>query len=108
MASTALLKALRERLDLVRSRPVVTERFENWGREDLQPLIGLSSTVLEQALGLPELCRREEARPNCRDESVWEYSFYELPPGSIGGGPELVLELDARGVVTAAEWLHSK
>lgn len=107
-APAALLKALRERLDDVRSRAPVTDSYENWGSEDVRPLIGLSKSDLEQALGPHEGCRMEGARRNCRDDRTWLYSFYDLPPGSLGGGPELALEFDARGVVTTVEWYHSK
>jgi len=107
-SSPELLKALRARLDAVRSRHGVTERYyENWVREDLRPLIGLSSSTVEQALGLPQACLMPGSRQDCRDDE-WQYSFYTLPEGSLGGGPQLMIGFDFRGLATVAYWIFSK
>ena len=44
---------------------------------------------------------------DCFRSNEWGYSFYRLPPQSLGGGPELVFQFSADGTTTA-KWLHTQ
>jgi hypothetical protein len=65
---------------------------------DLRALPGVRAARIRAALG----------EPNLRQGGEWDYSFYRLAPGSVGGGLELVVQIDAAGVCTAATWRHSQ
>jgi hypothetical protein len=40
----------------------------------------------------------------CVERSDWFYSFYHLPEGWVGGGPELLLHFDGSDFCTTADW----
>jgi len=85
-------------------------------------LVGMSRQDILAALGEPGQCRvapqticdpnvqpvrcREEMRAQpapCTSDSDLFYSFYHLPEGWLGGGPELLLHFEGDRCV-AADW----
>ena len=67
-------------------------------------LAGLTKAEVRAALGAPSLCYRPS---DCDRATRWWISFYAQLEG-VGGGPELVLYFDSRGVCTQAEWAMSQ
>ena len=105
------LRALRAALDAVRpsshpSRPPSI---------DVSPLVGLTRSQIRSSLGTPHVCNYPKPpAPNevmgapCEHNGDWFYSFYELPRGWIGGGPELLLSFGADEVCTTAKWMMTQ
>ena len=67
-------------------------------------LAGVTKAELQAVLGAPSLCHQPS---DCDRAARWWISFYDWIEGA-GGGPELVLYFDARGVCTQAEWAMSQ
>ena len=108
-----LLATLRQRLDEIAAAS--ESRLKPGGDLDLRPLIGLQVKTLRDALGPASInCRdkstinvttgeRERIAP-CRADDDLVYSFYRLPKGTGGGGPELLLQFDQKGICIRALW----
>jgi hypothetical protein len=89
------------------------EPVSRGGDLDVAPVAGMSRDDLRAALGEPGSCvdnpvtdaqgNRRPVAP-CQTNDDWFYSFYRLPEGWVGGGPELLLTFDAAGTCTAADW----
>jgi hypothetical protein len=115
-ARTTVVRELRARLDQLRA----SEEPRRFGRDlDVAPLVGMTRDQIRAALGAPSICggpgyRIHDPRGNwaptapCRTPEDWYYSFYRLPPRSVGGGTELLLQFDAAGVCTVALWRGSR
>jgi hypothetical protein len=100
------MHALRDDLRVVRAaRP--DEEIDRQGPENLAPLIGLTKREITAELGTPDCDAGQKGRP-CWYGVDALYSFYHLPSGWVGGGPELVLMFDVDEHCTAAEWRASK
>jgi hypothetical protein len=69
-------------------------------------LRGASRDTVRSALGAPDNCGYNENE--CASQSSWAYWFFHLPAGWRGGGPELWLTFDARGLVQEAKWQFSR
>lgn len=104
----ALLSELRSRLDEVRmAEPEV--HLERGGDLDVSPLVGATGDEIRAVLGEPLQCMAYEVLvAPCQDPSDWFYSFYHLPAGSRGGGPELLLRFDGGEVCTSASWAFTE
>jgi hypothetical protein len=78
-------------------------------------LVGVTRTRFLEALGHPA-CGRWASEPGtqhyerlpCEEARELEYSFYYLPDNYVGGGPELIVEFDERGVCNSARWMRSQ
>ena len=102
-----LLTTLRQRLGEIAALSKSEEGLKRGGDLDLRPLLGLARQTLRDALGPPSIdCRdkpsvnvttgeRERIAPCQADEDL-AYSFYRLPKGTTGGGPELLLQFNPR------------
>jgi len=118
-STSAVLVDLRERLEQARSsdadEPVST------GPASVEGLVGTHRGVIENALGEPQECEmgtqtvcpggggpcveEERATPApCEQADDVFYSFYHLPEGWVGGGPELLLRYDDAGRCTHGVW----
>lgn len=95
------LAALRAALDRVRSAP--SDEHITTGPLEASVLVGMRRTEIEQALGEPGRCRAASQPAPCLSENDVFYSFYHLPEGSVGGGPELLLRFEGERCVSA-EW----
>ncbi len=70
----------------------------------LARLAGLTKAEVQAVLGAPSLCLQPS---ECDRAARWWISFYDQLEGA-GGGHELVLYFDSRGVCTQAEWAMSQ
>ena len=110
-AATRLLNALEHRLDAIPTTG--SEPYQTASPlPDLQPLVGLTLSRIERSLGPTQTCRRQtldgrEYWSPCQTANGRYYSFYRLPAGWVGGGPELVLELRGRTVLRA-HWIRTR
>ena len=95
------LTALRAALERVRSVPA--DEHLTTGPLEASALVGMTRTEIEQVLGEPGQCRVASQPTPCRSESDVFYSFYHLPEGSVGGGPELLLRFEGERCASA-EW----
>ncbi len=114
----ARLAALRAALDRTRSAPA--DEHLTPGPLEASMLVGMTLDEIEQALSDPGRCRvapqticdpntdpvecREEMRAQpapCQSETDVFYSFYHLPEGWVGGGPELLLRFEGERCVSA-------
>lgn len=114
------LAVLRAALD--RARAARPEEHVTTGPVDATVLVGMSRSAIVRALGTPGQCRvapqticdpnmrpvqcREEMRAQpapCTSGTDLFYSFYHLPQGWRGGGPELLLRFQGERCI-AAEW----
>jgi hypothetical protein len=85
-------------------------------RKNVSALLGASREAILNGVGHPRWCHPVEpevrfipwSEPACGAAATWGYSFYRLPKGSKGGGPELVLEFGPSGAVTTAWWWGTK
>lgn len=108
-----LLAELTTRLDRVQTA-APEDQVSTGGGVALEPLLGMSRAELRAALGAPNTCggnrggetdgRRARVAP-CQTGDDWFYSFYHLPEGSVGGGPELLLQFDEKGTCVSARWV---
>jgi hypothetical protein len=108
-----LLKMLKRCLAAMpKAVPQYKPRFESsCAGIDVQPLVGVSRKQLVDALGPPDADKQIWKCPPfapCYHTDTVDYSFYVLPNGWKGGGPELWLSLDRHGVVQHASWGRSK
>jgi hypothetical protein len=74
---------------------------------EVQALVGTSRKEIFSALGEPDACANK-AESKCNTQSVWVYSFYRLPKGWRGGGPELNLAFSKEGRIKEAKWKFSR
>ena len=74
---------------------------------EVQSLVGTSRREILSALGEPDACANK-ADSRCNTQSVWVYSFYRLPKGWRGGGPELNLAFGKEGTIKEAKWKFSR
>ncbi len=112
------LVLLRAHLDRARQSTSATPM--QTGPVDASMLVGMTRTSIELALGDPGRCRnapmtscsglpqqcvtRVVAQPApCQTERDIFYSFYHLPEGWSGGGPELLLAFESDRCVSA-DW----
>lgn len=84
-------------------------------RKDASALIGASRETILSRLGHPTWCTVSlELRfipwseAACGATANWGYSFYHLPEGWRGGGPELMLQFGPGGAVKDASWFGTK
>jgi hypothetical protein len=110
-----LLATLRQRLDEIAAASRSGQALKRGGDLDLRPLIGLRRETLRDGLGPTSInCRdkpivsvttgeRVRIAPCQADEDI-AYSFYRLPQGTAGGGPELLLQFDQDGICARALW----
>jgi len=101
-----LLAQLRSDLHSVRASKS-TEPVASKVQPDVKTLVGLRQTQIHVVLGDPDACVKPK-NGSCLGSSEWTYSFYRLPPGWRGGGPELVLSFDEDLGVRLAAWLYSR
>jgi hypothetical protein len=117
-----LLNTLRQQLERVALARSRNERFDirdlNAAPVDVTSLVGVSRKTLSDALGVPSVdCRQTPVTsPDlspariapCRSENDLAYSFYALPRNWVGGGPELLLEFNARDECVRASWVSTQ
>jgi hypothetical protein len=115
MDRTTLLKTLRQRLDRLPQKP--SAPVNDGGDLPLEALAGATCAELRDALGTPHTCQGvgyHDAQGNphpvapCESSTDWFYSFYRLPDGWVGGGPELLLQFDDQCVCVRALWRHTQ
>ncbi|HWO10440.1 MAG TPA: hypothetical protein VNN80_13200 [Polyangiaceae bacterium] len=94
------LAVYRTELDQVRARErdPTEPRFELKPHGDASVLIGMTKAEIRAALG----------QPFENPLNHWTYSFYKLPPGVAGGGPELSLYFDPSERCEKAFWEYSE
>jgi hypothetical protein len=114
-----LLAALRQRLSDIDAASKSGAGLKPENDLDVTPLIGLPKETLRNALGPTSInCaikpavnvttgERMRIAP-CQDDQDLAYSFYSLPAGWAGGGPELLLQFDQRGMCTRALWRNTQ
>lgn len=102
------LADLRARLDRVRAAPSDANVREVSGSERTDVLIGMTRAQVRAALGEPQICEDDFFGRGCRTRGDWFYSFYHLPRGSRGGGPDLLLRFDGSDTCIRAEWRFSR
>jgi len=114
------LAVLRAALD--RARAARSDQHVTTGPVDATVLVGMSQRAIVRALGQPGQCTvapqticdpttqpvqcRQEMRAQpapCTSGTDLFYSFYHLPEGWLGGGPELLLRFQGQMCI-AAEW----
>lgn len=96
VAEPPLLQALQQELDRLRtSVSMLPVRLSPV--PDVSPLIGVKREQVVSRLGEPDSAETEEV-----------YWFYRLPPGWLGGGPELVLRYAEDRRVVSAVWRFSR
>ncbi len=101
-SASAVLADLRARLGRVRAAEPDAHVVE--GPVEAAALVGAHRGVVERALGEPARCDADQAPAPCEQPADVFYSFYHLPDGWVGGGPELLLRYDAAGSCTQAVW----
>jgi hypothetical protein len=118
------LAVLRAALD--RARAARPEQQVTTGPVDATVLVGMSQLAIIRALGAPGRCTvapqtvcdpttqpvqcRQEMRAQpapCTSGTDLFYSFYHLPEGWLGGGPELLLRFQGQTCV-AADWRYTE
>jgi hypothetical protein len=77
---------------------------------DLSPLNGIAREDILRALGPPTFCTLPVYVPKGPDcpSHYNQWSFYRLPQGTIGGGPELTCDVDQIGHCAAVRWVGSQ
>jgi hypothetical protein len=75
------------------------------GGKDVSILSGIQVDVLVRELGEPIWCSAAGGLNKCKSSKRWGWSFYRLPKNSVGGGPELVCELDETKKCFAMRWV---
>lgn len=100
------LGALGDALVKVRRAPR-SARFEVSPLPPIGALVGRRRSEIEGFLGTPWVCTDTTTAP-CKSTSQVFYSFYELPLGSVGGGPELLLTYDATSTCTDATFARTR
>jgi hypothetical protein len=106
------LRELRAALDDARSASD-EDHLSTGGEQPLDMLVGMTRSAIRAALGSPNTCAEDaytdadgQGHPvaPCVERSDWFYSFYHLPEGWVGGGPELLLHFDGSDFCTTADW----
>ena len=111
-ARQELLKSLRACRDAIPKQ--VDQPFESPCRaSDVSSLMGISRADLVVALGPPSFCVgvTEGGFPRGTDcPPHWnpEWSFYRLPAGRLGGGPELLCETTEDQRCDRVMWVRSQ
>ena len=100
------LGALGDALVKVRRAPRST-RFEVTPLPPTVALLGKSRGEIEGFLGTPWVCADTTTAP-CKNTNQVFYSFYELPVGAVGGGPELLLTYGAKSICTDATFVRTR
>ena len=95
------LAELRAALHGVRSAP--SDEHITVGPLEASMLVGMTRDEIVQALSEPGQCQVASQPAPCQSATEVFYSFYHLPEGSVGGGPELLLRFEGERCVTA-EW----
>ena len=105
------LRELRAALDDARSA-TSDQVLTTGGEQPLDVLVGMTRDAVRDALGEPSTCvddvsfdsggRGHPVAP-CTSHTDWFYSFYHLPDGWVGGGPELLLRFEG-GLCIEALW----
>lgn len=72
-----------------------------------QSLVGKRRHEIEGYLGSAHVCRDTTTAP-CTAKGQAFYSFYRPPPGARGGGPELLLTYDDKGMCRTAAFVHTR
>ena len=112
----APLRELRAALDDARSASS-DQSLTTGGEQPLDALVGMTRDGIRDALGEPATCTEivwfdDDGRGHpvapCTSHADWFYSFYHLPEGWVGGGPELLLQFDADGSCTTALWQYTQ
>jgi hypothetical protein len=78
---------------------------------DLAPLNGIARQDLLAAFGPPTFCTLPPYVPKGTDCPAHynQWSFYRLPRGTLGGGPELTCDVDQAGHHCAVvRWVNSE
>ncbi len=70
-------------------------------------LVGKSRHEIENTLGGAMSCQDAITAP-CKSAGQAFYSFYKLPEGQRGGGPELLLSFDSKSICTAATFAFTR
>jgi hypothetical protein len=82
------------------------------GGRKVDILSGMQIDVLVNELGDPTWCRSasglnylhgSECKPS--KQRQWAWSFYRLPENTVGGGPELICDLDSAGHCATVKWI---
>jgi hypothetical protein len=81
--------------------------FEMPSGDDVSLLVGMTRSKIESALGHPNICRIPIEYAPCRKKGDWFYSFYYLADYN-GGGPELYLTFDNKGLCKTAHWVFTQ
>jgi len=105
-SATELLRALGGQLAAIRSSQA-PQRVALDNTPDLKPLLGVGRQAVLSELGVPDNCAGGSLA-QCAEAPAWNYSFLHLPPGRRGGGPELMLLFNFRGIVRDAQWNYSR
>lgn len=104
-----LLSRLREGLEKLRAtHSDQSVAIDVPDSHDLSSLIGMTRNELHIALGEPHICRLPISYAPCKNEGDWFYSFYDLPDGWVGGGPELFLTFDKEDKCKTAQWAFTQ
>jgi hypothetical protein len=74
----------------------------------LEGMLNLPRQRVIRALGAPTFECANDLVAGCTRAGDAVYSFYVLPEGTLGGGPELSLTFDTSGICVRAEWVHSQ
>jgi hypothetical protein len=82
--------------------------FEVSNLQDVSLLKDMSKTDIQTALGEPNLCDKPARPAPCINDTDWFYSYYYLPSGWNGGGPELLLEFDKDDKCRVARWVYTQ
>lgn len=107
----ALFRELRRCLDDLPTT-VMTRVNSPCAERDVGLLTGLTRPRLVEALANPTWCKAADKLnylppSDCNKSDQWGYSFYRLPPSSLGGGPELLLEFDS-AQRAKARWIRTQ
>lgn len=81
-------------------------------------LTGLTRNDVISLFGGPSDCRQSSEEttedfgsskyPKCGTADQWWYSFYTLPEGAVGGGPEIALTFGRDGRVVRTQWVMTQ
>jgi hypothetical protein len=102
------LQNLRSSLELVKNAPVDKPfAITDTPRQDVSFLVGQSRSQIKSSLGTPNVCGTVMPAP-CEHQGDWFYSFYKLPTGWLGGGPELFLTFGKDDICSSAKWVFTQ
>jgi hypothetical protein len=102
-----LVAMLRRDLSEVRSKRGGDDPVEKWGPTELKYLVGMTAADIKHELGAPDCTATAEVP--CLGDADLAYEFFYLPPTWLGGGPNLLIWIDARSsACDEARWLGTK